>query len=89
MHTQRVFKNSIKILFTIFLLFLVFQSVDLSKISLNLRTLKLESLILILAGVPRDQGLVISLAISALLVVCNLGGLLFLPGIPKRVREMA
>ncbi len=42
-----------------------------------------------LAGVPRHQGLVISLAISALLVVCNLAGLLFLPSIPKEMRRQA
>ena len=42
-----------------------------------------------LAGVPRDQGLVISLAISALLVICNLGGLVFLPGIPREMRRQA
>ena len=41
------------------------------------------------AGVPRDQGLVISLAISALLVVCNMAGLLFLPSIPKELRRQA
>jgi uncharacterized protein (TIRG00374 family) len=40
-----------------------------------------------LAGVPRHEGLVISLAISALLVVCNLAGMLFLPGIPKGIRK--
>lgn len=42
-----------------------------------------------LTGVPRHEGLVISLAISALLVVCNLAGLLFLPGIPKEMRKQA
>jgi uncharacterized protein (TIRG00374 family) len=42
-----------------------------------------------LAGVPRDQGLVISLAISALLVVCNFGGLLFLPTVPKEMLRQA
>jgi uncharacterized protein (TIRG00374 family) len=42
-----------------------------------------------LAGVPRDQGLVISLAISALLVVCNLAGMLFLPSIPRELRKLA
>jgi len=49
MNAKKVLINSFKILFTIFLLFLVFQSVDLSKISHSLRTFKLESLILILA----------------------------------------
>ena len=42
-----------------------------------------------LAGVPRHEGLVISLAISALLVVCNLAGMLFLPSIPKEMRKKA
>jgi uncharacterized protein (TIRG00374 family) len=42
-----------------------------------------------IVGVPKEEGLVISLAISALLVVCNLAGLLFLPGIPKELRKQA
>lgn len=42
-----------------------------------------------LAGVPRHEGLVISLAISALLVVCNLAGVVFLPSIPKEIRKQA
>jgi uncharacterized protein (TIRG00374 family) len=42
-----------------------------------------------LAGVPRHEGLVISLAISALLVVSNLAGTLFLPCIPKGMRKQA
>ncbi len=41
---------------------------------------------LALLGVPRDQGLVISLATSALLLVCNSFGILFLPYIPKGMR---
>ena len=39
-----------------------------------------------LVGIPREQGLVISLATSALFVLCNLGGIFFLPGIPKELR---
>jgi hypothetical protein len=45
---------------------------------------------LFLAGVPRDSGLVISLATSALMLVCNLGGAAFLwkvPGGLARPRE--
>lgn len=42
-----------------------------------------------LAGVPRHEGLVISLAISALLVVSSLAGILFLPSIPKGTRKQA
>lgn len=45
---------------------------------------------LFLAGVPRDSGLVISLATSALMLVCNLGGAAFLwkvPGGLLRPRE--
>ena len=41
---------------------------------------------LALLGIPRDQGLVISLATSALLLVCNLIGVIFLPCIPKGLR---
>jgi glycosyltransferase 2 family protein len=40
-----------------------------------------------LVGVPREQGLVISLATSALFLLCNLSGILFLPGIPKELRS--
>jgi uncharacterized membrane protein YbhN (UPF0104 family) len=42
---------------------------------------------LFLAGVPRGTGLAISLATSALLLVCNLGGLFFLPAIPAELRR--
>lgn len=42
-----------------------------------------------LTGVPRHEGLLISLAISAVLVVCNLAGMLFLPTIPKEMRKQA
>jgi uncharacterized protein (TIRG00374 family) len=42
-----------------------------------------------LAGVSREQGLIISLAISALVVLCNLAGLLFLASIPKELRKEA
>jgi glycosyltransferase 2 family protein len=38
---------------------------------------------LTLAGIPRELGLAISLATSALSLICNLGGVVFLPGIPK------
>ena len=37
---------------------------------------------LYLAGIPRDSGLVISLATSALILVCNLGGAAFLWAVP-------
>jgi glycosyltransferase 2 family protein len=39
-----------------------------------------------LIGIPRDQGLVISLATSALLLLCNFCGIFFLPGVPKELR---
>jgi len=42
-----------------------------------------------LVGVAREQGLIISLAISALVVISNLAGLLFLPSIPKEMRKQA
>jgi len=42
-----------------------------------------------LVGIPRDQGLVISLATSALLLLCNLAGILFIPGVPKELRPQA
>jgi uncharacterized membrane protein YbhN (UPF0104 family) len=42
---------------------------------------------LALAGVPRDAALVISLATSAMLLLCNLAGSLFLPGIPVDLRR--
>ncbi len=42
-----------------------------------------------LVGVPRGAGLIISLATSALLLLCNLGGLLFLPAIPAAIRRQA
>jgi uncharacterized protein (TIRG00374 family) len=41
---------------------------------------------LFLLGVPREIGLVISLATSALILLCNFGGIVFLPGIPRDVR---
>jgi len=44
---------------------------------------------LFLVGVPRGTGLVISLATSALLLVCNLGGLFFLSAIPAELRRQA
>ena len=40
-----------------------------------------------LIGVPTEQGLVISLATSALLMSCNLCGILFLPSVPKDLRS--
>jgi glycosyltransferase 2 family protein len=39
-----------------------------------------------LAGVPKDSGLAISLATSAIFLLCNLAGLLFLPGVPRELR---
>ncbi len=42
-----------------------------------------------LVGIPRTSGLVISLATSAMLLLCNLAGLLFLPGIPRHLRPRA
>jgi uncharacterized protein (TIRG00374 family) len=42
-----------------------------------------------LVGIPRDLGLVISLATSTLLVVCNLAGIIFLPGLPREMRQRA
>jgi len=42
---------------------------------------------LFLLGVPRDTGLAISLATSALLLACNFGGLFFLPAILAELRR--
>jgi uncharacterized protein (TIRG00374 family) len=42
-----------------------------------------------LVGVPRAPALVISLATSALLLLCNLAGLLFVPSIPIDLRSRA
>jgi uncharacterized protein (TIRG00374 family) len=39
-----------------------------------------------LAGIPRDAGLIISLATSALFLLCNLGGVFFLAAIPSELR---
>jgi uncharacterized protein (TIRG00374 family) len=40
-----------------------------------------------LVGIPRDQGLLISLATSALYLVINFGGILFLPAVPAELRK--
>ena len=37
---------------------------------------------LFLVGIPRAEGLLVSLATSALLLVCNLVGIFFLPCLP-------
>jgi glycosyltransferase 2 family protein len=42
-----------------------------------------------LVGIPRDQGLIISLATSALFLLSNLSGIIFLPGVPKELRSAA
>jgi glycosyltransferase 2 family protein len=42
-----------------------------------------------LVGIPRNAGLCISLATSALLLLCNLAGMLVLPGIPSELRRQA
>jgi glycosyltransferase 2 family protein len=42
-----------------------------------------------LVGVPRNAGLCISLATSALLLLCNLAGMVVLPGIPSELRRQA
>jgi uncharacterized protein (TIRG00374 family) len=39
-----------------------------------------------LVGIPRGLGLIISLATSALSLLCNLGGIVFLPSIPRDLR---
>ncbi len=44
---------------------------------------------LFLVGIPRGPGLIISLATSALLLLCNLAGLLFMPFIPMELRRQA
>jgi glycosyltransferase 2 family protein len=40
-----------------------------------------------LIGIPKDQGLIISLATSAMFLLCNLSGIIFLPGVPKELRS--
>ena len=42
-----------------------------------------------LVGIPRTAGLCISLATSALLLLCNLAGMVVLPGIPSELRRQA
>jgi hypothetical protein len=42
-----------------------------------------------LLGIPRNVGLCISLATSALLLLCNLAGMIVLPGIPSELRHQA
>jgi uncharacterized protein (TIRG00374 family) len=42
-----------------------------------------------LLGIPRNAGLCISLATSALLLLCNFAGVFFLPGIPSELRRRA
>jgi uncharacterized protein (TIRG00374 family) len=44
---------------------------------------------LLLVGVPRGPGLIISLATSALLLLCNLGGTIFLPTIPEEIKRQS
>jgi uncharacterized protein (TIRG00374 family) len=44
---------------------------------------------LFLVGIPRGPGLIISLATSALLLLCNLAGIFFLPCIPAELRRQA
>jgi hypothetical protein len=44
---------------------------------------------LLLVGIPRSHGLIISLATSALLLLCNLGGMIFLPAIPEELKRQA
>jgi uncharacterized membrane protein YbhN (UPF0104 family) len=44
---------------------------------------------LLLVGIPRSQGLIISLATSALLLLCNLGGMVFLSSIPEELKRQA
>jgi glycosyltransferase 2 family protein len=39
-----------------------------------------------LIGIPKDQGFIISLATSAMFLLCNLSGIIFLPGISKELR---
>jgi len=40
-----------------------------------------------LVGIPRDQGLLISLATSALYLVINVAGIFFLPAVPSELRK--
>jgi glycosyltransferase 2 family protein len=40
-----------------------------------------------LVGIPRDQGLFISLATSALYLIINFAGILFLPAVPSELRK--
>jgi glycosyltransferase 2 family protein len=40
-----------------------------------------------LIGIPRDQGLIISLATSAMFLLCNFCGIFFLMGVPKELRS--
>ena len=42
-----------------------------------------------LVGIPRNTGLCISLATSALLLLCNLAGVFFLPSVPAELRHQA
>ena len=42
-----------------------------------------------LVGIPRTAGLCISLATSALLLLCNFAGIVVLPGIPSELRRQA
>ena len=42
-----------------------------------------------LVGIPRNSGLCISLATSALLLLCNLAGVFFLPSVPAELRHQA
>jgi uncharacterized protein (TIRG00374 family) len=41
-----------------------------------------------LVGIPRAEGLVISLATSALYILINLGGIVFLPAVPSELRTL-
>jgi uncharacterized protein (TIRG00374 family) len=40
-----------------------------------------------LIGIPREQALIVSLATSALLLLCNFAGIIFLPSIPREIRR--
>jgi glycosyltransferase 2 family protein len=42
-----------------------------------------------LVGIPRNTGFIISLATSALLLLCNLAGAFFLPSVPAELRHEA
>jgi len=91
MNVRKALGPAAKALVTLLLLLLIFRTVDRSGIAQNLSGIGIREWAYVeafsLIGFPSERAPIVALSTSALVLVVNLVGALFLPSVPSELRK--